>query len=112
MAESDYMQFRGKCQEACQDAVRRDSGLRIVRGWYYCPVWGKQAHWWCVKPDGTIMDPTVRQFPTKGVGAEYKEFDGYVDCEYCGQDILLDDAYRYEQHIYCSSACFGHDVGF
>jgi hypothetical protein len=112
MSTTDYALYRGKCKELCEEAVKADPALRLVRGWYHCPLWGKQAHWWTVKPDGTIVDPTVKQFPTKGVGAEYEEFDGTIDCEYCGKNVPLDKAYRYEQHVYCTYECFGHDVGF
>ena len=62
--------------------------------------------------DGTVVDPSVKQFPTKGAGADYEEFDGNVECEYCGDIVVLDVAYRYEQHAYCSDACFRHDIGF
>lgn len=109
---SDYATYRGKCKELAEDECQRDSTLRLVRGWYFCPMWGKQGHWWCEKPDGTVIDPSVRQFPTKGAGAAYEEFDGNIECEYCGVSKPEQEAYRYEQHVYCSYACYGHDVGF
>ena len=109
---SDYATYRGKCKELAEEAVKNDPSLRLVRGWYHCPLWGKQAHWWAQTPDGAIVDPSVKQFPTAGAGATYQEFDGTVECEYCGKSILLDDAYREGRHVYCSYSCFGHDVGF
>jgi hypothetical protein len=109
---SDYLEFRGKCKEMAEDAVRADLSLRLVRGFYVCPLWGKQAHWWAVKPDGTVVDPSVKQFPTAGVGAEYVEFDGNVECEFCQKIVPEADVYRYAQHAYCSYECYGHDVGF
>lgn len=34
--------------------------LKRVRGHYHCPWLSKaQPHWWCVDPDGNIVDPTV-----------------------------------------------------
>ncbi len=67
---SDYLEFRGKCKELAEEAIRADPSLRLVRGFYHCPMWGKQAHWWAVKSDGTVVDPSVKQFPTAGVAAE------------------------------------------
>ena len=109
---SDYLDFRGKCKELAEEAVRSDPSLRLVRGFYHCPMWGKQAHWWAQKADGTIVDPSVKQFPTQGAGAEYEEFDGNIECEFCQKSVPENEAYRYAQHVYCSYECFGHDVGF
>ena len=112
MRMSDYLQFRGKCKELAEAAVNEDSSLRLVRGFYHCPMWGKQAHWWAAKPDGTIVDPSVKQFPTGGAGAKYQEFDGSIECEYCHESVPEEEAYIYEQHAYCCYQCYGHDVGF
>ena len=112
MSESNYSKYRGKCKELAQKEVLADPTLRLVRGHYLCPLWGMQAHWWCVKPDGTILDPTVKQFPTAGVGAEYLEFDGLVECEHCHARVVEEEVYQVEQHAYCSYTCYGHDIGF
>src|SRR5580692_6880620 len=109
---SDYLDFRGKCKELAEDAIKADSSLRLVRGYYHCPLWGKQAHWWAVRHDGAIVDPSVKQFPTKGAGAKYEEFDGNIECEYCQKTVPENEAYMHAQHAYCSYECFGHDVGF
>lgn len=109
---SDYITYRGHCKELAEAEVKHDPSLRIVRGWYFCPVWGKQAHWWCEKSDGTVIDPSVKQFPTKGLGAIYEEYDGNIECEYCGKNTAENDAYFYGHHAYCSYQCFGHDIGF
>lgn len=109
---SDYLTYRGKCKELCEAAIVSDSSLKLVRGYYFCPVWGQQAHWWCVKPDGSIVDPSVKQFPTAGVGAEYVEFAGNIECEYCGKEVPEEAAYKVDQHAYCSYGCYGHDIGF
>lgn len=109
---SDYLEYRGQCKELAEAAASADPSLQIVRGFYLCPLWGKQAHWWCVRPNGEIVDPSVRQFPTAGVGAEYVEFDGNIECEFCQKLVPESDAYCYAQHAYCSYECFGHDIGF
>lgn len=109
---TDYLTYRGRCKELADEAFMLDPTLEVVAGWYICPLWGKQAHWWCKKPDGTIVDPSVKQFPTAGFGAEYIEYDGVIECEFCQKSLPETEAYRHAQHIYCSYECFGHDVGF
>jgi hypothetical protein len=109
---SDYLEFRGKCKEMSEQLVRDDPTLILVRGYYDCPTWGRQPHWWCKKPDGTIVDPTVRQFPTAGVGADYEEYDGTVFCEYCGASVHEHDAYFVGHHVYCCDEHYGRDIGF
>jgi hypothetical protein len=109
---SDYLEFRGKCKEMAQAEIVSDPTLTLVRGHYLCPIWGKQAHWWCKRKDGTIVDPSVKQFPTKGFAAEYIPFDGLFECEYCHKSMEELRAYKVEHHVYCSYECYGHDVGF
>jgi len=55
---------RGKCFGATQKMAAAFPELRRVRGHYLCPSWGRQEHWWCIAPDGTIVDPTGHQFPS------------------------------------------------
>src|ERR1700741_407442 len=74
-AENDYLKYRGKCKELSENAVKADSSLILCRGHYYDFLWGEQAHWWCKKKDGTIVDLTKDQFPSKGSG-KYVEFNG------------------------------------
>lgn len=109
---SDYLEFRGRCREMAEALAASNPNLTVVRGWYLCPVWGKQAHWWCVAADGTIHDPSVRQFPTQGAGAVYEPFNGLFECEFCGKEVTEREAYLVPPHIYCSYTCYGHDVGF
>ena len=110
--ETEYLKFRGKCKELAEEACKADLTLTLVRGFYHCPLWGKQNHWWCKKVDGTVVDPSVKQFPTAGAGAEYEEFNGAIECEYCHKEVPEADAYMVEHHAYCSYTCYGHDVGF
>jgi hypothetical protein len=109
---TDYLTYRGKCKKLAEAACAADSSLRLVRGFYHCPMWGKQAHWWAVRTNGEIVDPSVKQFPTAGAMAEYEEFDGNIECEFCHKSVPEAEAYRYAQHAYCSYECFGHNVGF
>lgn len=112
MSETDYLKYRGRCKEMVDAAIADDPTLEAVPGYYICPLWGKQAHWWCVRPDGSIYDPSVKQFPTQGAGAEYIKYDGTVECEYCHKVVPESEAYGVEPHAYCSYECYGHDVGF
>ena len=107
----DYLQYRGKCKEYSEALCNEDPTLRLVRGFYHCPLWGKQDHWWCEKPDGTIVDPTVMQFPTSGEGAEYEEFAGICECAECGKKVREEDAMFQSRYAYCSSRCMMAHVG-
>jgi hypothetical protein len=112
MNTSDYLTYRGQCRQLVEAACANDPALTLVRGFYICPVWGRQMHWWAKQADGTIVDPSVKQFPTAGTGAEYIEFDGTIECEFCHKSVNEEDSYMVEHHAYCSYECYGHDVGF
>ena len=90
--------------------VASDAALELVRGHYLCPVWGEQAHWWVKKPDGTIIDPTKDQFPSKGCG-QYVEFDGNLECSNCGKPMKEEDADIEGRYAFCSYECHGRFVG-
>lgn len=108
---SDYLEFRGKCEEMSKAAVSADPTLRLAKGHYHCPIWGKQAHWWTIRADGSIYDPTVRQFPSAGLG-EYVEWDGEIQCEQCGGHVDMETASVDGRHVFCSYECYGRCVGF
>lgn len=108
MTGFDYS-LRGKCREMATQLVEQSPGLTLVRGHYYCPVWGKQPHWWCQTLGGEIVDPSASQFPSLGSGA-YEPFDGTFECENCGADVIEDEAYTVERHVYCDYTCYGRDV--
>jgi len=77
--ETDYIKYRGKCLKMCKEAIELNPELRLVRGYYYCPIWNKkEAHWWTVELDGEIYDPTKDQFPSRGMG-DYEEFNGILN---------------------------------
>lgn len=107
---SNYLKYRGKCRELCEQACFDDPSLKLVRGYYICPTWGKQAHWWTVRPNGMINDPTRLQFPSEGFG-EYVEFDGVVECANCGAEVKEEDATIYGNYAFCSGSCICHYVG-
>jgi hypothetical protein len=108
---SDYLKFRGKCKEYSELACQNDSSLVLCRGYYYCPIWNKQMqHWWTVRPDGSIFDPTKDQFPSKGNGI-YELFSGVVDCCMCDETISEDQIYKSGSWgVVCSGRCYGRLV--
>jgi len=96
----------GKCEEITQAMVAHfHKTLKRVRGFYYCTAWGERMHWWCVTvDDGTIVDPTAAQFPSKGQGI-YEEVDESKPetiptgkCPNCG-------GWCYEGRYICSDKC-------
>jgi len=92
-------------------AVAADPTLKLVRGYYTCPMWGrKEPHWWTVRPDGTIHDPTCLQFPSGGLGT-YEEFDGTFECSNCNKTIAEADAIPYSNYVFCSDNCICDFVG-
>ena len=108
--ESDYIKFRGRCKEMCEAAVASDPSLRLERGHYICPFWGEQPHWWTVRQDGTIFDPTKDQFPSKGIG-DYIPFNGMVSCAECGKEVPEENASIEGNYAFCSYRCHGRFVG-
>lgn len=99
--------LRGKCEPYAREAVAADPTLRLVRGWYLDPVWGRQAHWWTVRADGTIHDPTAAQFPMGGVAEWYEEYQGVFPCAHCGTVVPEADSYC----GCCSYTCYERMVG-
>lgn len=111
--QTDYQKYRGKCKEFVDALVKDNPTFTAVRGHYYCPIWDtNEPHWWCVKPDGTILDPTVKQFPSAGLGI-YTPFEGTCECAQCGKEFKeTDDNARFESnYAFCSYLCFGRFVG-
>jgi len=105
---SNYQKYRGKCKEFCEAALAEDPTLTLVRGHYFC-IWGMQPHWWLTKPDGTIVDPTVKQFPQGG--GEYIPFNGIVECSDCGKELKEDEADFEGNYAFCSTRCHMRFVG-
>ncbi len=103
-SSDDYLKYRGKCREFSEKLAAENPGFRVVRGWYDCLLWGRQAHWWCVDQEGTIHDPTAKQFPSKGCG-EYVEFDGNFECSNCGASTPEEECTHYGNYVFCSGQC-------
>ena len=101
--ESNYLTYRGKCKQLCEQAVLKDPTLTIVRGYYHDVFWGRQEHWWCLRSDGLIYDPTKLQFPDQN--GEYEEFGGVFNCEQCGKETTEEDGTVYGNYIFCSGEC-------
>jgi len=109
---TDYATLRGQCRPLSEAAIADNPTLTLVRGWYFCPVWNiEEQHWWTERPDGTIHDPTARQFPSAGAGV-YREFAGVFTCEECGREFAEGTGYETGNScVICSSECFGRIVG-
>ena len=108
---SDYAKYRGKCKESSLLAVEKDPTLRLVRGFYFCPIWNwEEEHWWTVRENGRIFDPSAGQFPSKGHGV-YREFDGTVECEECGKVVDEGCVIMMWRHPVCSMKCGKKLVG-
>lgn len=108
---SDYINYRGKCKQMSEALVAEDPTLTLVRGHYFCPFWNRdEPHWWCVKPDGTIVDPTAKQFASKG-GGIYTPFSGQIECAECGTEVPEEEARFESNYAFCSTRCFIRFVG-
>lgn len=92
----------GQCAEVTEAMADAFPELTRVRGRYLCPIWGERDHWWLIAPDGSIVDPTASQFPSKG-GGEYVEWDEAAIeptgmCPNCGGPC-------YDHNSLCSDEC-------
>lgn len=103
-------ELRGTCKTAAEQLAKEDPSLTVVRGWYIDVHWGRQEHWWCVRADGGIVDPTVEQFPTGHVPGlrQYEPYEGIHPCPGCGTAVREDRNYS----GFCCGACYGSTVGF
>lgn len=111
--ENNYAKYRGKCKQYVDELIASDSSLTAVRGHYYCPVWNTdEPHWWCVDSSGKIIDPTVKQFPSAGLGI-YTPFNGICECSNCGKEFEEnnENASFESNYAFCSHICHGQFVG-
>lgn len=91
----------GQCRAASAAMAAAFPELRVARG-HYRPWAGPRdyPHWWCVAPDGTVVDPTAAQFDGVGPG-DYVEHTGPEPtgrCPHCGE-------YAYGGQTFCTSTC-------
>ncbi len=107
----DYAKYRGKCKEMSEELCAKDPTLKLVRGHYFCPIWNTdEPHWWCEKEDGTIVDPSAKQFGSKGHGI-YTPFNGIVACAECKKEIAEEEARFESNYAFCSTRCHMLFVG-
>lgn len=110
-AHKNYLEFRGRCKELAEEAVCLDPTLTLVRGHYFCPLWNtEEAHWWTTRTDGSIFDPSAKQFPSAGLGI-YTPFNGLVSCSNCGKEIPEEETSFESNYCFCSNRCHGIFVG-
>jgi hypothetical protein len=92
----------GQCKSITLQMADAFPELTRVRGHYYCWIWGERAHWWLVDPDGDIVDPTAKQFPSLGNGEYVPWIEGSPEptgmCPNCG-------GYCYDHNTCCCDAC-------
>jgi hypothetical protein len=99
----------GWCKTACDDLAKAFPELTPVPGFARTPLGGFQEHWWCVAPDGAIVDPTAAQFDAHGgvVAYEPAQPDDLVrvgKCMDCGFPIFdRFDAAR--PKTFCDAEC-------
>lgn len=108
---SNYEKYRGKCKEFAENACINDPSLTLIRGHYWCPIWNtNEPHWWTVKPNGEIFDPTKAQFPSNGLGT-YTPFNGIIECAQCGKPVDEENAHINGNYGFCSTPCAMRFVG-
>lgn len=111
---ADYKEFRGKCKVLCEQELAKDPTLTLVRGHVFIGLWPSdpyQPHWWLKRADGTIVDPSWRQFPCQPAPELYEEFDGNVSCDNCGEVVPEDKASFDSNYAFCSYKCHGQFIG-
>lgn len=98
--------LRGQCDIATREMVAKFPELKRVGGFVY-PPWGREQHWWCLAPDGTILDPTREQYPGWcDLGYEAIDLSNPEEakrvptgrCMDCGGDV-------YEHATFCNKTC-------
>ena len=81
----------GCCESATAEMVASFPELLRVRG--HVRMWASPdgderawTHWWCLTPDGAIMDPTASQFPSPLDYMPFDEARPYAGrCRTCGE---------------------------
>ena len=97
----------GKCTDVTLQMSKVFPELKRIRGFYYCPIFGKREHWWLVDIYGNIVDPTKKQFPSGGVGVYEEWIEGSNEptgkCPNCG-------GYCFNESYCCSQECHNEYV--
>jgi hypothetical protein len=102
--------IRGRCASATTEMVETFPELKRVAGWVYGAKTAPTEHFWCVSPDGSIVDPSASQFAGELTYREFRPGDSVCvgRCMNCGDYIYaqverLDNA-SHRQRV-CSDAC-------
>jgi len=97
-----YAAAYGKCKAVTDEMSAEFPELTRVRGHYHCDVWGERGHWWLVDASGDVVDPTSRQFPSRGQGPYTPWDDSQPEptgrCLNCGEDV-------YDGSYCCGEEC-------
>lgn len=94
----------GMCGTATRRMCEAFPELARVAGWL-----SGRDHWWCVTPDGSIVDPTRVQYDFDG--GDYRVFQPGDEvrvgkCMNCGEDIYRSvDCLEGAREIICSDEC-------
>ena len=107
---------RGRCRAAAREMAAAFPELRIIAGFAHWRVVDaydvgvirtiRDQHFWCVAPDGAVVDPTASQFLGAVVAYEPLDLDDPTTrervpsgrCMDCGADC-------YGVRHFCSDAC-------
>lgn len=95
--------LKGRCHEMALAAAREDPTLTVVFGHYTDPHSGREGHWWCVRPDGSIYDPSAAQFASGGSGI-YEAHQGPLLCVSCGAVAAVEVCMQTGRPV-CSEKC-------
>jgi hypothetical protein len=80
----------GQCYEYSSKMMDTYPELRIVQGYYDCPIWGKRDHFFLLDKNNLVIDPTRTQFPTQGTW-NYEGKYIYSKLEDLENDLKLKD---------------------
>jgi hypothetical protein len=72
--------LKGLCESWCKKFKKKFPDLKIKRGFY-----SGNEHYWCVEPNGTIVDPTFPQFGQIQNPNKYRVFNPETDKIYLGK---------------------------
>lgn len=107
--------LRGFCHSISQEMVAEFPELRLAKGYFEDDYGAKRSHWWCIAPDGTIVDPTIDQFESnfKITASRYEEYDELKHgplpigkCYNCGSYIYADEQDdNYSSISFCEQKC-------
>lgn len=90
----EFEKVYGQCAKYVRQMVTVFPELHVRAGYYFDFQWGMRQHWWLETPDGTVIDPTAHQFPSKGRGPYevLEPGDRPVGiCMDCGADVFNKD---------------------